>query len=105
MRHPGHFSPAPAGAADCVPVLRPERAPARTLPTPTATTSSDYMCAYGPMVLGYDNKVVHDAAARQRKLGDTLGLPVAGDDRAGGEAHLDDRRRRLGVLRQERRRR
>ena len=35
----------------------------------------DYMCAYGPMVLGYNNKVVNDAAARQRKAGDTMGPP------------------------------
>jgi glutamate-1-semialdehyde 2,1-aminomutase len=33
----------------------------------------DYMCAYGPMILGYGNKVVEEAAARQRAFGDTLG--------------------------------
>ena len=27
----------------------------------------DYMCAYGPMILGYNNPVVDEAAANQRK--------------------------------------
>ncbi len=35
----------------------------------------DYMCAYGPMVLGYNNEVVNEAAARQREKGDTMGAP------------------------------
>src|SRR5258707_15643081 len=30
----------------------------------------DFMCAYGPMVLGYGNREVQDAASPQRALGD-----------------------------------
>jgi hypothetical protein len=32
----------------------------------------DFMCAYGPMVLGYGNREVEEAAAAQRALGDVL---------------------------------
>jgi glutamate-1-semialdehyde 2,1-aminomutase len=32
----------------------------------------DYMCAYGPMVLGYNHPVVDEAARKQAELGDTL---------------------------------
>jgi glutamate-1-semialdehyde 2,1-aminomutase len=35
----------------------------------------DFMCAYGPMVLGYDNKEVEAAADAQRALGDVLTGP------------------------------
>ena len=35
----------------------------------------DFMCAYGPMVLGYGNREVEDAAAAQRALGDVLTGP------------------------------
>lgn len=35
----------------------------------------DYMCAYGPNVLGYNNEVVDKAAQEQRKKGDTMALP------------------------------
>ena len=35
----------------------------------------DWMCAYGPMVLGYRNPVVDRAVAEQMELGDTLSLP------------------------------
>ena len=36
----------------------------------------DYMCAYGPMVLGYNNAVVDEAARAQAKKGDTLMGPA-----------------------------
>jgi glutamate-1-semialdehyde 2,1-aminomutase len=35
----------------------------------------DFMCAYGPMVLGYGNREVEDAASTQRALGDVLTGP------------------------------
>ncbi|MBU0936426.1 MAG: aminotransferase class III-fold pyridoxal phosphate-dependent enzyme [Spirochaetes bacterium] len=35
----------------------------------------DYMCAYGPNVLGYNNPVVEAAAAAQREKGDCMALP------------------------------
>ena len=35
----------------------------------------DFMCAYGPMVLGYGNREVEGAAAAQRALGDVLTGP------------------------------
>ncbi len=35
----------------------------------------DYMCAYGPMVLGYGNPVIDGAAEAQRKMADTTNHP------------------------------
>src|ERR1700730_13923022 len=35
----------------------------------------DFMCAYGPMVLGYGNREVEEAASAQRALGDVLTGP------------------------------
>jgi glutamate-1-semialdehyde 2,1-aminomutase len=35
----------------------------------------DYMCAYGPMILGYNHPVVDAAAAEQKQKGDCLSLP------------------------------
>lgn len=37
----------------------------------------DFMCAWGPMVLGYRNPVVESAAAAQAELGDTISGPSA----------------------------
>lgn len=37
----------------------------------------DLMCAYGPNVLGYNNKAVNDAALAQLKDGDCMALPGA----------------------------
>jgi glutamate-1-semialdehyde 2,1-aminomutase len=36
----------------------------------------DYMCAYGPMVLGYNHPVVEEAARKQAEKGDTLMGPA-----------------------------
>jgi glutamate-1-semialdehyde 2,1-aminomutase len=71
---PGHFSPAPLVPPTAYPFFAEKGAGAHFTDA-DGNDFIDYMCAYGPMVLGYDNKVVHDAAARQRKLGDTLGCP------------------------------
>ena len=35
----------------------------------------DYMCAYGPNVLGYNDEEVDEAAAKQRSLGDCITAP------------------------------
>ncbi len=37
----------------------------------------DYLCAFGPMVLGYQNPIVEQAAARQRSDGDCMSGPSA----------------------------
>ncbi|WP_121257735.1 aminotransferase class III-fold pyridoxal phosphate-dependent enzyme [Nocardioides ferulae] len=37
----------------------------------------DFMCAFGPMVLGYHNRVVQAAARKQAELGDTMTGPSA----------------------------
>jgi glutamate-1-semialdehyde 2,1-aminomutase len=37
----------------------------------------DYMCAYGPNVLGYNDDEVDEAAAKQRSLGDCITTPSA----------------------------
>ncbi|WOO41059.1 aminotransferase class III-fold pyridoxal phosphate-dependent enzyme [Rubellicoccus peritrichatus] len=37
----------------------------------------DFMCGYGPIVLGYGHPEVEEAAARQRKDGDTMNHPSA----------------------------
>ena len=36
----------------------------------------DYMCAYGPMVLGYNYPKVEDVVEKQRKLGDCFNHPT-----------------------------
>ena len=74
MRHPRALQPGAAGAADRYPFYAASGKGAHFTDV-DGNEFIDYMCAYGPMVLGYDNQVVHDAAARQRKLGDTLGCP------------------------------
>lgn len=35
----------------------------------------DYMCGYGPNVLGYNDPLVHEAAARQARLEDVVTIP------------------------------
>src|SRR5674476_614627 len=72
---PGHFSPAPLVPPTAYPFFAASGKGAHFTDV-DGNDFIDYMCAYGPMVLGYDNKVVHDAAAKQRKLGDTLAAPA-----------------------------
>jgi glutamate-1-semialdehyde 2,1-aminomutase len=72
---PGHFSPAPLVPPTSYPFFATSGTGAHFTDV-DGNDFIDYMCAYGPMVLGYDNAVVHDAAARQRQLGDTLGAPA-----------------------------
>ncbi len=70
----GHFSPAPLVPPTSYPFYA-QRGTGAHFTDVDGNDFIDYMCAYGPMVLGYDNKVVHDAAAAQRELGDTLACP------------------------------
>jgi len=70
---PGHFGPAPLVPPTAYPFFAASGTGAHFTDV-DGNDFIDYMCAFGPMVLGYDNEVVHDAAARQRKLGDLLGL-------------------------------
>jgi glutamate-1-semialdehyde 2,1-aminomutase len=71
---PGHFGPAPLIPADAYPLFC-ESAAGSHFTDVDGNDMIDYMCAYGPMVLGYGNEVVDEAAARQREKGDLL--PVA----------------------------
>jgi glutamate-1-semialdehyde 2,1-aminomutase len=71
---PGHFSPASYVPPTAYPFYAHSGRGAHFTDV-DGNDFIDYMCAYGPMVLGYDNAVVHDAAATQRDLGDTLGCP------------------------------
>lgn len=70
---PGHFSPAPMVPPTSYPFYASEGRGAHVIDV-DGNDFIDYMCAFGPMVLGYDNEVVHAAAAAQRARGDTLGL-------------------------------
>ncbi len=70
---PGHFSPAPSVPPTSYPFYASEGRRAHVIDV-DGNDFIDYMCGYGPMVLGYDNEVVHAAAAAQRARGDTLGL-------------------------------
>ena len=47
----------------------------------------DFMCSFGPMMLGYAHAGVEQAAAAQRERGDTSAGPGAGHGRAGRAAH------------------
>ena len=71
---PGHFSPAPLVPPTSYPFYA-QSARGAHFTDVDGNDFIDYICAYGPMVLGYNNKLVEDAAAAQRKLGDTMGAP------------------------------
>ncbi len=70
---PGHFSPAPMVPPTSYPFYAAEGRGAHFTDV-DGNDFIDYMCAFGPMVLGYGNEVVEAAAAAQRARGDTLGL-------------------------------
>jgi glutamate-1-semialdehyde 2,1-aminomutase len=72
----GHFSPAPIASPMSYPFYAVRGDGARFIDV-DGNEFVDYMCAYGPMVLGYRNQVVDDAVRRQLEDGDTLGLPTA----------------------------
>ena len=58
----------------------------------------DYMCAYGPNVLGYGDPDVDEAAAEAAGKGRLHDLALHGDDRFCGSAGRYRQVRRLGVL-------
>ncbi len=66
---PGHFSPAP-----CVPVehypFYTSRAEGAKFWDVDGNEFIDYMCAYGPMILGYRNPVVDEAYQAQMRVAD-----------------------------------
>ena len=66
----GHYSPAP-----CIPVsdypLFASRAGGCKFWDVDGNEFIDYMCAYGPMILGYNNPIVEEAYRNQLSLGDT----------------------------------
>lgn len=71
----GHYSPAP-----CIPVsdypLFTGRADGCKFWDVDGNEFIDYVCAYGPMILGYNNPVVDEAYRTQLKLGNaTTGAP------------------------------
>jgi glutamate-1-semialdehyde 2,1-aminomutase len=69
----GHFSPAP-----CVPIEHypffAARAQGSRFWDVDGNEFVDYLCAYGPMVLGYGNPVVDEAYQQQMKLADAATL-------------------------------
>jgi len=67
----GHFSPAPLAPPTAYPFYATKGSGAHFTDV-DGNDFIDYMCAYGPMVLGYNNAVVDRAAAKQKKAGDTL---------------------------------
>ncbi len=73
----GHYSPAPLVPATDYPFYVAQAKGARIRDV-DGNEFIDYMCAYGPMVSGYQNPKVDAAAARQQKLGDCVtGAPPA----------------------------
>ena len=70
----GHFSPAPMVPPTSYPFYAAESHGAHFTDV-DGNDFIDYMCAFGPMVLGYDNEVVYAAAAAQRARGDLMGAP------------------------------
>ncbi|NIA14098.1 MAG: aminotransferase class III-fold pyridoxal phosphate-dependent enzyme [Nitrospiraceae bacterium] len=66
----GHFSPAP-----CVPITHypfyTARAEGSKFWDVDGNEFIDYMCAYGPMILGYRNPIVDEAFQAQLKVADT----------------------------------
>ena len=72
---PGHFSPAPLIPATDYPFYT-ARAKGAHVWDPDGNDFIDYMCAYGPMVHGYGNTKIDNAAIKYIKSGNcTTGAP------------------------------
>jgi glutamate-1-semialdehyde 2,1-aminomutase len=71
----GHFSPAPLVPPTAYPFYA-ERGAGSKFWDLDGNEFIDYMCAYGPMVLGYNHPVVDQAAQAQYKEGNTLAAPA-----------------------------
>jgi glutamate-1-semialdehyde 2,1-aminomutase len=72
----GHYSPATLVPPTSYPFYA-VKAKGAHFWDPDGNDMIDYMCAYGPMVLGYRNEVVDAAVIRQiQERGDTMGPPA-----------------------------
>ncbi len=71
----GHMSPAPLIPPSDYPFYAASGTGSR-FTDPDGNEFIDYMCAYGPMVLGYNHPKVDEAAKKQRKLGNCLTAPA-----------------------------
>jgi glutamate-1-semialdehyde 2,1-aminomutase len=71
----GHFSPAPLIPPSDYPFYAESGAGSRFVDV-DGNSFIDYMCAYGPMVLGYAHKKVDAAAAKEHKKGSCLSAPA-----------------------------
>ncbi|OQX63077.1 MAG: glutamate-1-semialdehyde 2,1-aminomutase [Desulfococcus sp. 4484_241] len=67
----GHFSPAPMVPPEHYPFYAQKAKGSRFIDV-DGNEFIDYMCAYGPMVLGYNNEVVDRAALDQLSLGNCM---------------------------------
>lgn len=70
----GHLSPAPLIPADAYPFYASKALGSKYWDL-DGNEFIDYMCAYGPMVLGYNYKKVDDAAAKQYAEGNCITSP------------------------------
>jgi glutamate-1-semialdehyde 2,1-aminomutase len=67
---PGHFSPAPLTPPDAYPFFGAKAKGSRFWDV-DGNEFIDYVCAYGPMILGYANPVVDEAYRQQMELADS----------------------------------
>ncbi len=109
-RAPGASSPAACTAISTWRACRPgypqffARAEGATLWDVDGNAYVDFMCAYGPMVLGYGNREVEAAAGGAARAGRRADRPVRAAGRAGREAGRHGGARRLGDVPEERHR-
>ncbi|MFO8048542.1 MAG: aminotransferase class III-fold pyridoxal phosphate-dependent enzyme [Desulfosudaceae bacterium] len=71
----GHFSPAPLIPPEDYPFYA-EKAEGTRFTDVDGNEFIDYMCAYGPMILGYNNEAVDKAARAQHDKGNCLSAPA-----------------------------
>ncbi len=71
----GHFSPAPLVPPEHYPFYA-EKAEGSRFTDVDGNEFIDYMCAYGPMILGYNHETVDRAALEQLKKGNCLTAPA-----------------------------
>ncbi len=71
----GHLSPAPLVPTTAYPFYA-EKAKGSKFWDIDGNEFIDYMCAYGPMAIGYNNPVVDDAAKKQYDLGNCITAPA-----------------------------
>lgn len=71
---PGHFSPAPLVPPTMYPFYA-EKGKGSRFWDIDGNEFIDYMCAYGPMVLGYNHPAVEKAASQQNSKGNCLSAP------------------------------